>query len=212
MIASRRTFARGLLAAAALPAGCASPTPVLYTLDAVPGPVLTGAPAIVVIQDIGLAPYLDRKQIVRSSSNFHIDVELNNWWGETFSAMIGRILANELEQRLPGTNAFSESGAVNVTPDATASVNITRFDVNDSGAVVLLAQIGIAALDRGHASLSSGLRFSVLTTSPSTTAQVMAMSTALGLLADALAQGLAKPVRGRVRRSPRRSAGHSHVR
>lgn len=196
MTVSRRSFAWGLLAVATLPAGCASPAPVLYTLDAVPGPVLRGAPAVVLIQDIGLAPYLDRKQIVRSSSNFHIDVESNNWWGETFSAMIGRILATELEQRLPGTNVFSESGAVNVTPNATIAVNITRFDVDDSGAVVLLAQIGITGAEGGHANLASGLRFSVPTVASSTTAQVMAMSTALGMLADGLARGLVRAGRG----------------
>lgn len=197
MIVSRRGFTCGFLAVATLPTGCASPTPVLYTLDVVPGAQLAGAPPIVVIQDVGLAPYLDRKQIVRSSSNFHIDVESNNWWGETFSAMIGRILASELEQRLPGTNIFSESGAVNVTPDATVAVNITRFDVDESGDVVLLAQIGITAHDGGHADLASGLRFSIPTSSRDTTAQVMAMSTALGRLADALAQGLATPARHR---------------
>ncbi len=60
MIVSRRSVVSGLLLMAALPAGCASPTPVLYTLDAVPGPVLGRGPKIVVLQDVSVAPYLDQ--------------------------------------------------------------------------------------------------------------------------------------------------------
>jgi uncharacterized protein len=189
MMVSRRGAA-GWLCMAALLAGCASPTPVLYTLDSVPGTVLSRGPKIVVLQDVGLAPYLDRKQIVRSSSDYHIDVETNNWWGETFTAMIGRILAAEIDQRLPGTNVFSESGAVEVTPDATVAVNIIRFDVDDSGVVVLNAQIGVTFNARRRRDVASGLHFTVPTRSPDIRGQVAAMSTALGELADALAQSL----------------------
>jgi uncharacterized protein len=188
---SRRAFASGLCLLAILPAGCASPTPVLYTLDPVPGRALTGGPAVVVLQDVGLAPYLDRKQIVRSSSNYHIDVESNSWWGETFTAMIGRVLTAEIDQRLPGTSVFGESGAVSVTPDATVAVNITRFDVDETGTVVLSAQIGVTfATSRRH-DMSSGLSFTAPTRSPDIGGQVMAMSTALGELADALVRVLA---------------------
>jgi uncharacterized lipoprotein YmbA len=192
MIVSRRAMASGLLLMAALPVGCASPTPVLYTLDAVPGPVLSRGPKIVVLKDVGLAPYLDRKQIVRSSSNYHIDVESNNWWGETFTAMIGRVLTAEIDQRLPGTNVFGESGAVDVTPDATVAVSIARFDVDDNGAVILTTQIGVTFANGRRRDVSSGLSFTVPTHSPGISGQVIAMSTALGELADALAGSLAK--------------------
>jgi uncharacterized lipoprotein YmbA len=192
MTLSRRAFASGLYLLAVLPAGCASPTPVLYTLDAVPGPVLSGGPAVVVLQDIGLAPYLDRQQIVRSSSDYRIDVETNNWWGETFTAMIGRVLAAEIDQRLPGTSVFGESGAVSATPDATVAVNITRFDVDASGIVVLVAQIGVTFAGGGRPDVSSGLRFEVPTASSDVTGQVVAMSKALGELADALAGNLSR--------------------
>jgi uncharacterized protein len=189
MIVSRRALS-GLLLMAAFPAGCASPTPVLYTLDAVPGPALSRGPKIVVLQDVSLAPYLDRKQIVRSSSNYHIDVESNNWWGETFTAMLGRVLTAEIDQRLPGTNVFGESGAVDVTADATVAVNITRFDVDDSGTVMLTAQIGVTFASSRRRDVSSGVRFAVPTRSPDINGQVMAMSTALGELADSLASSL----------------------
>ncbi|HEX3984380.1 MAG TPA: ABC-type transport auxiliary lipoprotein family protein, partial [Acidisoma sp.] len=89
MTLSRRALSGGLLALAVVPAGCSSPTPTLYTLDAVPGSVLSGGPHVVILQDVGLAPYLDRKPIVRSTSDYHIEIETNKWWGETLSAMIG---------------------------------------------------------------------------------------------------------------------------
>ena len=57
--------------------------------------------------------------------------------------MIGRVLAAEIDQRLPGTNVFGESGAIEVTPDAAVTVNISPFDLDDSGAVVLTAQVGV---------------------------------------------------------------------
>lgn len=191
MIVSRRAVTSRLLLLAVLPVGCASPTPVLYTLDAVQGAALSGGPKVVVLQDVGLAPYLDRKQIVRSSSDYHIDIETNSWWGETFTAMIGRVLTAEIDQRLPGTNVFGESGAVTPTPDATVAVNITRFDVDDSGTVVLSAQIGVSFTRRRHREVSSNLHFTVPTTTHDVTGQVVAMSAALGQLADALAHALA---------------------
>jgi uncharacterized lipoprotein YmbA len=192
MTVTRRAFASGLCLLAVLPGGCASPTPVLYTLDAVPGPVLSGGPAVVVLQDIGLAPYLDRQQIVRSSSDYRIDVETNNWWGESFTAMIGRVLAAEIDQRLPGTDVFGESGAVSATPDATVAVNITRFDLDMSGHVVLTAQVGVEFARSGRRDVTSGLRFAVPTASPDVTGQVVAMSKALGELADAIAGDLVR--------------------
>lgn len=191
MMISRRGVTSALLILAALPAGCASPTPVLYTMDAVQGPVLQGGPKVVVLQDVGLAPYLDRKQIVRSSSNYHIDVETNGWWGEPFGAMIGRLLTAEIDQRLPGTGVFSESGAVSPNPDATVAINIARFDIDASGTVVLVAQVGVTFTGTGHQSSTSSLRFTVPTAGPDVTSQVAAMSAALGQLADALARMLA---------------------
>ena len=105
IVITRRTTVSGLLAIALLPAACASPSPVLYTLDQVPGVTRPHGPHVVMLRDIGLAPYLDRQQIVRSSSNYRIDVEANNWWGESFGAMMIRVLTAEsisafLEPRL----------------------------------------------------------------------------------------------------------------
>ena len=124
IVITRRTTVSGLLAIALLPAACASPSPVLYTLDQVPGVTRPHGPHVVMLRDIGLAPYLDRQQIVRSSSNYRIDVEANNWWGESFGAMMIRVLTAEIDQRLPGTSVYSESGAISCSALPTRSASV----------------------------------------------------------------------------------------
>ena len=60
-----------------------------------------GGPKVIVLQQIGLARYLERSQIVRSSENYRLDVMPNDWWGEPLGAMLSRVLIDELSQRLP---------------------------------------------------------------------------------------------------------------
>lgn len=184
---SRRQLSLGLLALVALPASCASPSPTLYTLDAVPGAAQPGGPRVVILQDVGLAPYLDRKPIVRSSADYHIAVETNSWWGETPSAMIGRVLVTELDQRLPGTQVFSESSTVTPHADATLSVNITRFDRDEHGSVILVAEVEVTYSGNVRPPLVDSLRFTAQPPTSDVVGQVQAMSAALGLLADRLA-------------------------
>jgi len=172
-----------LLLLAALPAACASPNPLLYTLAVVPGPTRTGAPPRIELRSIALAHYLQRSQIVRSSEDYRLEVLGNDWWGEQLDEMLSRVLVQELSQRVPGSTVFAENGAISVTPDATVEVNIQRFDEDRTGAVLLLAQVAIA----GRRTTTRDVRFSVPQPAPGTSGQVAAMSTAVGQLADAIA-------------------------
>ena len=115
------------LMAAAL-AACTSPDPVLYTLASAPGTVQTGGPRVVLVQQIAIAHYLERSQIVRSSENYRLDVMSNDWWGEPLNAMLSRVLIEELGQRLPRTTVIADNGAVSARPDATIELNIQRLD------------------------------------------------------------------------------------
>ena len=89
------------LALVAVLLACSSPSPVLYTIAPVQGPVQPGSPKVIVLQQISTAHYLERSQIVRSSENYRLDVMSNDWWGEPLSAMLSRVLNEELGQRLP---------------------------------------------------------------------------------------------------------------
>jgi hypothetical protein len=176
----RRNF---LLLLAALPAGCASPDPALYVLAPQPGETLSGGPRTVELREIGLARYLERSQIVRSSESYRLDVLSNEWWGEPLGAMISRVLVQELTQRLPGSTVFPESGAITADAVVTVAVNIQRMDADVAGAVELLAQVEV----RGRAAATRSIHVTVQPTGVGTAALVEAMSRALAQLADTTA-------------------------
>ncbi len=180
------------LAVALLLAGCASPPPRLFTIAPVQGEAAPGAPSIILLRDIGLARYLERSQIVRSSEGYRLDVLANDWWGEPLAAMLARVLVQELDQRLPGSIVYGENGAVTTPPDATIELNIQRLDQDSSGQLVLLAQ---AAVIR-HAQpepVTRLVRAAVTPAGSGTGAEVAAISAAVGQLADALAAMLRLP-------------------
>jgi uncharacterized lipoprotein YmbA len=140
-----------------------------------------------VLREIGLARYLERSQIVRSSEGYQLEVEANNWWGEPLGAMIGRVLAEELAQRLPGTSVFGENGAIAGDADATVEVNIQRMDADRAGTVILAAQIAVAFSKPRRTPSTRSVRFTAQPPSPDLRGEVAAMSTALGQLADTVA-------------------------
>jgi uncharacterized protein len=186
MIAARRA---ALVLAAAFTA-CSSPSPVLYTIAPVQGPVQTAAPKVIALQQIATARYLERSEIVRSSENYRLDVMSNDWWGEPLAAMLGRILIEELGQRLPQSTVIGETGAVSASPDATIALNVQRLDEDASGNLVLQAQASINFKGR-TAPVLRNFRFVAPPPAPGIQGEVSAISTAVGQLADGLASMLA---------------------
>ena len=168
---------------------CSSPSPVLYTIAPVQGPVQPGGPKVIVLQQISTAHYLERSQIVRSSENYRLDVMSNDWWGEPLSAMLSRVLTEELGQRLPQSTVIGETGAVSASPDATVELNVQRLDEDASGNVVLQAQGSVSFKGRPGPVLRS-FRFVVTPPAAGIQGEVTAISTALGQLADGLASML----------------------
>jgi uncharacterized lipoprotein YmbA len=193
MISARLFFMLAAFSLTATLAGCASPSPNLYTIAPVAPAAATGAatlqktgPQVVVLQQIGLARYLERPQIVRSSENYKLDVSSNDWWGEPLSAMLNRVLTQELGQRLPQSTVLSESGAVSASPDVTVELNISRLDLDAAGNLILQAQASVDGTTQKTPVLQH-FDFSVRPSGPSVQEQVAAASTALGQLADKLA-------------------------
>jgi len=170
-------------------AACSSPSPVLYTIAPVQGPVQPGGPKVIVLQQISTAHYLERSQIVRSSENYRLDVMSNDWWGEPLSGMLSRVLTEELGQRLPQSTVIGETGAVSASPDATIELNVQRLDEDVSGNVVLQAQASVSFKGRPGPALRS-FRFVVTPPAADIQGEVTAISTALGQLADGIASML----------------------
>jgi hypothetical protein len=168
---------------------CAAPPPALYMIAPVEGASLQEGPKIILLQQIGLARYLERSQIVRSSENYRLDVMPNDWWGEPVGAMLSRVLVDELGQRLPQSVVLSENGAVTSPADATIELNLRRLDEDAAGNVVLTAQAGVNFKGRQTQTLRS-FRFTVQPPMPGIPGEVAAISTAVGQLADGLASML----------------------
>jgi uncharacterized lipoprotein YmbA len=181
-----RLVAPGALAAIA---ACSSPNPVLYTIAPMSGAVQSGGPKVVALQQISVARFLERSQIVRSSENYRLDVMSNDWWGEPLSAMLARVLVEELGQRLPQSTVIGESGAVTASPDATVELNLQRLDEDASGNLILQAQASVSFKGRAPPALRS-FRFAVPPPAPGVPGEVTAISTAVGQLADGLASML----------------------
>jgi hypothetical protein len=198
---SRRHIRSGLSALAAVAlvaavAGCTSPDPVLYTVATVRGATQAGGPRVVLVQQIAVAHFLERSQIVRSSENYRLDVMSNDWWGEPLPAMLNRVLVEELGQRLPQSTVIADNGAVSARPDATVEVNIQRLDEDAAGQLVLQAQAAVRATDQAQPVLRS-FRFVVPPPAPGIPGEVAAISAAVGQLADGIAPLLTTlPVRG----------------
>lgn len=184
MIVSRRVALLGL---AALPTACASPNPKLYVLAPMPGAIHTSAPRIVALRAIAIPHYLERSQIVRSSEGYRMDVLPNEWWGEPLDAMMSRILIQELNQRLPNSTIYGDSGAISTSPSATVEINLQRLDVDHEGSVLLIAQIAVD----GKTVASRGVTFTVRPADGTTQALVAAISVAIAQMADMIASMLA---------------------
>lgn len=170
-------------------AGCASPDPVLYRLTPVPGPERRGAPALIELRQLGLPGYLDRPQLIRAAAESRLEVVGGARWGEPLGDLAGRILAEDLMQRLPGSSVFTETGTLRGEPGLTIEVEVQRFESGPDPVVHLLAQVALRTPGRRN-SRAQVVRLEVPVSGAGTGGIVAAMSAALGQLADAIA-GLA---------------------
>ena len=180
---------RTLLTAFALAplAACSSPEPAYLHA---PGPARLRHPwrpvKLIELRRIGLAGYLDRPEIVRNNEDYRLRIPSGERWGEPLGDLIGRVLAEDLNMRLPGSSVFTSAGAISATADATVELDLQRFDVDASGQVILLAQVAVSR-GRGRTAATTAVRLQIPPGGSATRDQVAAMSLALGQLADRIA-------------------------
>jgi uncharacterized lipoprotein YmbA len=186
MTQSRRFRVALALCATLVAASCASPDPKLYTIASVPGAELTGAPRVIALHGVGVAQYLVRSPIVQSSADYRVMLRTNAWWGEPIDAMLGRVLAEDLAQRLPKSTIYMSTSTVTGSPDATIELEVQRLDLDRSGNLILIAQGSVTFKTHGSSDTRS-FRISQPQQSPQVEGQVAAISTALAQVADRLA-------------------------
>ncbi len=179
------------LAAVLALSGCASPDPTYYTLDPVPGTPLRASPATIEVRRPGLAGYLDRSDVVLRSAGYRLDVNSQIRWAEPLGDMIGRVLTQNLSERLPGSSVFSQGGAISADAQLRVEVDVQSFDADASGQAVLVAEL---VVERGatHHPISArqiSLRASPGSATPA--ALAAALSQLLGQLADQTASDIA---------------------
>jgi uncharacterized protein len=183
------------ICAMAVAASCTSPDPKLYTIAPVPGAELFGAPKVIAVHGVGVAQYLQRNPIVLSSADYRIITRADAWWAEPVDAMLGRVLVEDLSQRLPQSTVFSSAGAVTGSPDATIELEMRRLDLDRDGKLLLVAQVSVSFKNRAADDIRS-FQISQSPPSPGVEGQVAATSTALAQVADRIASMLtAKPAR-----------------
>ncbi|HME21311.1 MAG TPA: PqiC family protein [Acetobacteraceae bacterium] len=149
-----------------------------------------GAPAVIRIREISIARYLDRPQIVRGADANQLDVRANELWGEPLGAMLSRVLAEELAQRLPHSMVFGEHGAVSPTADATVLISVEQLDADGPGAVALVAHTSVSFKNGSSQPVLATVRVRIPGDTVATSSEVAAMSTAVGQLADRIAETL----------------------
>ena len=185
MTLGRRRFAG--LALPLLAAAWLLARPGLLPVATRPGPTFPGGPKIVMLKDIGLASYLDRREIVRSSEGYKLDVMSNDWWGESLGGMLGRVLVIELSQRLPGSTIYarkrrhhggSQRHRRHQSPASRCPTG--------AGTLILLAQVAVE-FNRPRRSASRTFTITKPLPTPDTAGLVVAISDALGELADGIA-------------------------
>ncbi len=135
----------------------------------------------------GVAGYLDRPEIVKRVVEHRLAVTDTDRWAAPLDEMLGRILAQDIEQRLGGSTVFTEDGAITADAEVTVEVDIRRLDIGKDGAVNLVAEV---AIERGDMHVPTGTRAVRLEQKPDaegTPALVGAMSDLLGKLADEIA-------------------------
>jgi uncharacterized lipoprotein YmbA len=175
------------LALGLLLGGCSSPDPTFYTLQPVPGTPAASQVRTIEVRRPGLAGYLDRSDIVLKNAGYTLDVNGQLRWGEPLGDMIGRVLTQDLSQRLPGSSVFGQSGAITADADLRVEVDIQGFDADASGAVVLTAEVAVEA-GRSHAPLATRhVSLTAQPAGPGAAALVASMSGLLGTLSDQVA-------------------------
>ena len=131
-----------LAVAALLLAGCgASPPSKFYVLTADPAParVASAGSSSVALGRISLPGALDRPSIARRRGGNEIVYTENERWAGPLDDMVRRVLADDLAARLPAGVTLVESAA-KPPPGVTVTVEISRFDADEAGAVTLAAR------------------------------------------------------------------------
>ncbi len=139
---SRLGFRELLLVPIILLVACASPREHLYTLDASssdsPSALnsLVNGRATVVVGPISIPQLVDRPELVVRDSVYTVATVEQERWAAPLKEALPRLIAVEMQRRMPEMRFLTFSSAAISTPVARVLVDFTRFDVARDGATV----------------------------------------------------------------------------
>jgi uncharacterized lipoprotein YmbA len=173
-------------------AGCAnatmacgsSPPSTFYALSPESGAAKAAQARTLKLRRPGLAGYLDRPEIIRRIVDHRVGVVDTDRWAAPLDEMLGRVLAQDVEQRLPGSVVFTEDGAITADADLTIEVDVRRFDSDASGEVNLVAEVAVEKGDNHEPLGTRAVRLRETPNDATTAGLLSAMSHLLGRLAD----------------------------
>lgn len=180
-----------LLLGGCLPQGPATRFYLLTPEVAAPAGEPTVKPLTVLIREVRVPRYLDRREIVTRDEGNGLEVAETEHWGGDFRDDLARVLAVNLGRLLPGARVLVAPYPASGTPDRRIEVDIRAFERQPGGRVGLSAQWWIVRGGDG-APLTSGDRSfgGAPLAAADTDGIVRAMSALYGELAQAIARDL----------------------
>jgi uncharacterized lipoprotein YmbA len=154
---NRRHFCSGAVLALA---GCATAPMNSYRLAAIDGAVQPGGPASIGVRSIGIPAYLDQSGIVKSSGAYQFNTYDNEVWAAPLAGMLQAVMAQDLAQRLPAATVLASGGAIDSPVQVYIEINVQKFDPDETGDMVLLAQVAVKTSQTHQVLRSTTLRLS----------------------------------------------------
>jgi uncharacterized protein len=161
-----------------------SPPSTFYALSPESGAATAAQPRTLKLRRPGLAGYLDRPEIIRRIVDHRVGVVDTDRWAAPLDEMLGRVLAQDVEQRLPGSVVFTEDGAITADADLTVEVDVRRFDSDADGEVNLVAEVAVEKADNHEPLGTRAVRLRETPSNATTAGLLSALSHLLGRLAD----------------------------
>ncbi|MEE3624483.1 PqiC family protein [Nitrospirillum sp. BR 11752] len=141
------------------------------------------------LRDVVVARALDQPGIAQATSDVRLMISNNQRWAAPLGDMVAEILAQDLEQRLPGGSVRRDMAPIMDAADVVMGVVLDRFEADAAGHAVLSAQLTLR-LAGMRILRSCRVEVVIAPDGRSTAALVAALSLALGRVADRAASTL----------------------
>lgn len=209
-LAAKTALLLGALALSVAVTGCAVTQPTnFYTLSPAtePNVVKRSADGLVIgLGPITLPQYLDRPEIVTREGANQMRLSEFSKWAEPLEPLLTRIMAEDLYALLDANDVIPVPQRGDIPLDRVIEVDISRFDADAAGQVMLDARWRVYQGDNETLLASGRSQVSEQAAPvPDFDAIVAAMSRALGRASEEIAKAIASPPKVPARRTRRTS-------